>query len=92
MPPGLFYAAIVGATVLLGLAALLAFCRLTLGPSLPDRVLSLDLISNLTVGGTALYAIAVNEPLYLRAAIVMALLSFLGTVAFAYFVDKRGRP
>lgn len=78
--------------LLLGIAALLAFLRLVRGPSLPDRVVALDLIAMLAVGMIAVYTIATNEPVFLGAAIVLALLTFIGTVAFAYYVEKRGAP
>jgi multicomponent Na+:H+ antiporter subunit F len=77
---------------LLALSLLLGLVRLVRGPSLPDRVVALDLMTTQAVGIIAVYAIAVEQPVLLRAAIVLALFSFLGTVAFAYYVGRRGRP
>lgn len=76
------------AAVTLALGA--AFLRVVRGPSLPDRVLALDLIGLLSVSVIALYAIASGRSLYLDAAIALALVSFLGTVAFARFIEWRG--
>lgn len=73
---------------LLSLAVMLAFVRLARGPSLPDRVIALDLIATLTMGIVAIYAIARNQPTLLDVAIVLALLSFLGTVAFARYLER----
>lgn len=70
------------------LALFLAFVRLALGPSLPDRVISLDNISMQAVGLIAVYAIAESDPVFLDGAIVLALISFLGTVALARYVEK----
>jgi multicomponent Na+:H+ antiporter subunit F len=39
----------------------------------------------------ALYAIATNERFLLDTAIVLALISFLGTVAFARYVERRAQ-
>ncbi len=75
---------------MLGLGMLLAFTRLVLGPSLPDRVIALDLIATLAVGVIAVHSIASNEPIVLLVAVVLALIAFLGTVAFAYYVAKGG--
>lgn len=75
---------------LLNLAFLLAFVRLVRGPSLPDRVVALDLMATLAVGFIATYAIATDEPLYVDLAVVLALIAFLGTVAFAHFIEKGG--
>jgi multicomponent Na+:H+ antiporter subunit F len=66
-----------------------AFLRVVIGPSLPDRVLALDLIGLLSVSLIALYAIASGQSLYLDAAIALALISFLGTVAFSRFIEWR---
>jgi multicomponent Na+:H+ antiporter subunit F len=73
---------------LLSMAMLLTFVRLAKGPSLPDRVVALDLLAVLAMGMAAVYAIAMNQPVFLDVAIVLALISFLGTVAFAYYIER----
>jgi multicomponent Na+:H+ antiporter subunit F len=72
-----------------GVAMFLAFARLVLGPSLPDRVVALDLIGVISVGIIAAYDILTKQPILLDAATVVALVSFLGTVAFARYVERR---
>jgi multicomponent Na+:H+ antiporter subunit F len=76
---------------ILGVALLLAFLRLVRGPTLPDRVVALDLIAILAVAIITLYAIATNEPILLDTAIVLALIGFLGTVAFARYIERRSQ-
>lgn len=76
---------------MLSLALLLAFARLLRGPSLPDRVVSLDLIASLVVGFTCAYAIGTNQRVFLDVAIVLALIAFLSTVAFALYIERRAR-
>ncbi len=71
----------------LGLA--LAFIRLVRGPSLPDRVVAIDLVVALAIGIIASYAILFNQPAFLDVAIIIALISFLGTIAFAYYIERR---
>jgi multicomponent Na+:H+ antiporter subunit F len=71
------------------LAWLAAFVRVVIGPSLSDRVLALDMIGLVSVSVVATYAIASGEGLYLDAAIALALIAFLGTVAFARFIEWR---
>jgi multicomponent Na+:H+ antiporter subunit F len=78
------------ALAMLSVALLLAFGRLARGPSLPDRVIALDLISILAAAIAATYAIAAGDTVFLDVAIVLALISFLGTVAFARFVERQG--
>lgn len=75
---------------LLGGGIVLAFVRLVRGPSLPDRVVALDLMATLIIAISAAYAVATGQPAYLDAAIVLALITFLGTVAFAYYLHRRG--
>lgn len=74
---------------ILTLAVALAFVRLVRGPSLPDRVVAVDLMSTLAIGTIGAYAIATEQPAFLDVAIAMALISFLGTVAFAYYIQRR---
>ena len=71
------------------IAVLLSLVRLIRGPSLPDRVVALDLMTTLGIGAIATYAIATDEAIFLDVAIVVALISFLGTIAFAYYVERR---
>jgi multicomponent Na+:H+ antiporter subunit F len=77
---------------MLGVALFLAFVRLLRGPTLPCRVVALDLMSTLAVGVSAVYAVAVENPVFLDVAILLALISFLSTIAFAQYVRRRGRP
>ena len=77
------------AFILLIVAMALAFVRLIRGPSLPDRVMALDLLTVITVGFCALHAIAADEPVYLDVAIALALVAFLATVAFARYAERR---
>jgi multicomponent Na+:H+ antiporter subunit F len=78
--------------VLLSLAIFLAFSRLARGPSLADRVVALDLVTSLVVGVIAIYSVATSEPVFLDIALVLALITFLGTVAFARFIEKGELP
>ena len=78
--------------LLLSLAIFLAFSRLARGPSLADRVVALDLITSLVVGVIAIYSVATAEPIFLDIALVLALITFLGTVAFARFIEKGELP
>ena len=78
--------------LLVMVAMILTLIRLLKGPSLPDRVISLDLIASLTIGVIAAYAILTQQPVYLDAAVLMAMVTFLGTVAIArYLIQRFGR-
>lgn len=77
---------------LLTAAFFLAFIRLVRGPSLPDRVVALDLMATLAVGYMAVYAVDTGQAMFLDVAVVLALIAFLGTVAFARFIEKGELP
>jgi multicomponent Na+:H+ antiporter subunit F len=81
--------AVVIAMTLTVFATFSAFARLVMGPSLPDRVVALDLIGILAVGLIAVYDIYTEQPVLLDAATVLALVAFLGTIAFASYVERR---
>jgi multicomponent Na+:H+ antiporter subunit F len=73
----------------LALAAVAGFVRLLRGPSLPDRVVAFDLLATVGVGISAVYAMAYNQPVFLDVSVVLALISFVGTVAFARYIEER---
>ena len=77
--------------VTLAVALLVAFIRLVRGPTLPDRIVAMDLFGVLVVGVIVVLAGSSRVPATLDAAIVIALVGFLGTVAYATYVE-RGDP
>lgn len=62
--------------------------RLVKGPTLADRVVALDLIAFLTIGFIGVYSISSDEAAFLDIAITLALVAFLGTIAFARWIMK----
>jgi multicomponent Na+:H+ antiporter subunit F len=82
--------AIVVSYLLLSLALLLAFVRLVRGPSLPDRVVALELLASLTVGFIAVSVVASGRAPFLEVAMVLALTAFLAAVGFARYLEKGG--
>ena len=66
----------------------LAFVRLVRGPTLADRVVALDLVTMILVVLLTLAAVGFDDGAYLDAAIALALVGFLATVAFARFIDR----
>ncbi len=82
------YAAAISLFILF-VALILAFIRLVLGPSLPDRIVAMDLITLLILGVIISYVALTKEIVYLNATVLLALITFLGTVAFARYLEKR---
>ncbi len=75
---------------LLTLAFVLTIIRIMRGPTLPDRVLALDMLVSIGIAYIAVVAIKTSFMLYLDVAISLGLVGFLATVAFARYVQQRG--
>jgi multicomponent Na+:H+ antiporter subunit F len=69
-------------------ALLAAAWRLLRGPSLADRVVALDMITMLLVVFLVVFALASGVRAYVYAAIGLALIGFLATVAFAHYIER----
>jgi multicomponent Na+:H+ antiporter subunit F len=76
---------------ILAVALLFALWRLLRGPTLPDRVVALELAASLTVGFIAVDAIAIGVSSMLDVAVVLALTAFLAAVGFARYLEFGGR-
>ena len=72
--------------VLIGLAVLLTLARLFKGPDLPDRILALDTLYINAIALIVLHGIAAGTTIYFEAALLIAMVGFVGTVAYAKFV------
>lgn len=75
----------------LSISVLLIFVRFIKGPTVSDRVVALDLLITTGVGIIAVYSIVTDQPTFLDIAMILALIAFLGTVAFSYYLEKRER-
>jgi len=75
---------------LLGLSMLLTVLRIVQGPTLPDRILALDMLVAVGIGFIAAIGVKTKYFLYIDIAIALGLVGFLATVAFARFVLSRG--
>lgn len=74
----------------LSVAALLTLFRLVRGPSVPDRIVALDVLLQLVVAGIAVGAAATRDGGFLAVLVAVSLLGFVGTVTVARFVERRG--
>ncbi|WP_373496747.1 cation:proton antiporter [Aquiflexum sp.] len=74
---------------ILGLSLILVFIRFLKGPSIGDRVISLDMLILISIGIIAVYSMQNDQSTFLDIAMLFALIAFLGTVAFAYFMEQR---
>ena len=73
---------------MLVVAAGMTFIRLLKGPTLPDRVIAIDLIGVLMVCLLVVTAAATEQLAFLDVAMVVALISFVGTVAYSRYIER----
>ena len=78
------------ALLLMCAAFFLTAFRVIRGPTLPDRVVALDMLVSIAIGFIAVLAIRTGFSLYIDIAIALGLVGFLATVAFARFVLSQG--
>lgn len=76
------------ATAAVGLALLLCSWRLLRGPTAPDRVLALDTLYMNLLALVVLLGLRWGSSLVFEAALLIALLGFVGTVALARFISR----
>lgn len=74
---------------ILTIAVVLIFLRFLKGPSISDRVIALDLLITTGIGIIAVYSVIVNQSTFLDIAMILALIAFLTTVAFSYYLEKK---
>lgn len=84
-------AAVTAALVILSLSFILTIIRIIRGPTLPDRIVGLDMLVAIAIGFIAVIGIKTGYILYVDVAIALGLVGFLATVAFARFVLSRGK-
>jgi multicomponent Na+:H+ antiporter subunit F len=75
--------------IIIGLSILIIFTRLVIGPTIEDRIVALDLLSANAIAFIAVYAIQSRTTTFLDVGVILALLAFLGTVAFAFYLERR---
>jgi multicomponent Na+:H+ antiporter subunit F len=76
------------AAALGGVAFLLALYRFLKGPSAADRVVAFDVLTVIAVSAIVLIAFVEGRGIYLDVALVYALLSFLGVIAVARYLER----
>jgi multicomponent Na+:H+ antiporter subunit F len=79
---------IYAAATLVGMAFLLALYRFFKGPSAADRVVAFDALTIISISGIVFIALAEGRGIYLDVALVYGLLSFLGVIVVARYLER----
>lgn len=75
---------------ILSLSFFIIVVRIVRGPTLPDRVVALDMLVAVGIGFIAVIGVKTKFYLYVDIAIALGLVGFLATIAFARFILNRG--
>jgi multicomponent Na+:H+ antiporter subunit F len=74
--------------ILLTLSILAAIYRIVKGSSTPDRVQALDFIGINLIAGIAIVSVLLRTHAFLDIILLLGILSFVGTIAFARFMER----
>ncbi|OZU89306.1 Na(+)/H(+) antiporter subunit F [Virgibacillus indicus] len=73
---------------LFGVAIAIALLRIIFGPSLPDRIIALDMIGVNLVSGIAIISVILATKAFLEVILILAILSFISTIAFSKYIER----
>ncbi|MFA1642773.1 Na(+)/H(+) antiporter subunit F1 [Chryseomicrobium imtechense] len=74
--------------ILFTCAIFIALYRIIVGPSMPDRVVALDMIGVNLVSLVAIFSIVLHTHAYLEVILIVGILAFISTVGLARFVER----
>jgi multisubunit Na+/H+ antiporter MnhF subunit len=76
------------ALVIMTLSLLPCLYRIVVGPTIADRVVGLDALTLVIVVILGAYSYVQESPFFLDAALVMAIIGFIGTIAIARYLEE----
>lgn len=76
------------ALLLVSLAFVILLYRLVKGPTVADRVVALDALGVALISIVALLSLIYETPYFLEVILLLTILSFIGTTAFAKFIER----
>ncbi len=79
---------LLAAAVLIFLGISFGVLRLVLGPTVIDRIAAIDMLTIVSISTIAFYALVADRYIYLDAALVYGVLSFLAVVAVARYLER----
>ncbi|WP_080872209.1 Na(+)/H(+) antiporter subunit F1 [Oceanobacillus timonensis] len=76
------------ALVLYGIAICLSVLRVIIGPSLPDRIVALDMVGVTLVSSIAVVSVMLTTTAFLEVILILAILAFISTIAFSKYIER----
>lgn len=74
--------------ILFGIAILITFIRIIIGPTLPDRVIAMDVIGVNLISAIAIISIVFHTKAFYDVILVLGILAFISTISFSKFLER----
>lgn len=74
--------------ILFGIAILITFIRIIIGPTLPDRVIAMDVIGVNLISAIAIISIVFHTRAFYDVILVLGILAFISTISFSKFLER----
>ena len=75
--------------IVLAISIILVLYRFIKGPTLPDRVTAIDLVTTMIIAMIVVFSILWHSPNFFDVAMVLSLISFLGSISYAFYLKKK---
>lgn len=89
MMPNFLHIALLISMGLIALAFILVFIRVISAPDTNNRVITLDLTASIAIGFILIFSALSDKTIYFDIPIIIALISFIGTVALSIYLRKK---
>lgn len=70
------------------LAIIITLYRIIRGPSIPDRVMAMDMIGVNLISGIAVISIILKTKAFLEVILILGILTFISTIALSKFIER----
>ena len=74
--------------ILFGIAILITFIRIIFGPTIPDRIIAMDVIGVNLISAMAIVSITFNTKFFYDVILVLGILAFISTISFSKFLER----
>ncbi|GAA0332282.1 Na(+)/H(+) antiporter subunit F1 [Oceanobacillus sp. FSL W7-1293] len=71
-----------------GISICISVIRIIIGPSLPDRIVALDMVGVTLVSSIAIISVMMTTTAFLEVILILAILAFISTIAFSKYIER----
>lgn len=74
--------------ILVGIATVITFIRIIIGPTFPDRVIAMDVVGVKLISAMAIVSILFHTRAFFDVILVLGILAFISTISFSKFIER----